>query len=315
VSYDYYRVITPRHFHFRCNARTYPALLLLSDDLTVFLAALDVYTTLVLEALESSHADVDLEDAAGKLVHALATRAARATCAGDDEVFARETRTRGLLRGDFDFANNVTAGRDFENVASAMKRSPHVALFVDAMAVRHGVFAVAVVLWHDEERALVAYRAGLGVKVELENRLGGTVGPVHFVVVLVPCRAVGDGDVAERAVKGAVGVEAEERAVLVPFGDEGVEHEARPETSLRVDSAVITAVLFVLVGADFFGAPDAFDPAVFACLLVGDAVAILAGKGELVGVALNVGCAAVHGQYMAVFCKESRHTLLRCQTL
>jgi hypothetical protein len=79
--------------------------------------------------------------------------------------------------------------------------------------------------------------------------------------------------------------------VLVPLGDKRVKHEACPETARRVDGAVVSPVFFVLVGADFFGAPDTFDPAVFAGLLVGDAVPVLASKGELVGVAFDVGCA------------------------
>jgi hypothetical protein len=52
----------------------------------------------------------------------------------------------------------------------------------------------------------------------------------------------------------------------------------------------------VLIGADFFGAPDTLDPAILACLLVGDAVAVLAGERELVGVAFDVGCAATDGK-------------------
>jgi hypothetical protein len=204
---------------------------LLSNDLPTFLAALDVHAALVLEALEPADTDVNLKHAAREFVNALAIWTAGATCAGDDKVFARETRTSGLLRGDLDFADNVTLRRDFEHVASTVQGSPHVALFVDAVAIGHSVFAVAVILWHDEERALVRDRARLGIKIELENRLGGAVGPVHFGVVFVPCRAVGDGNVAERAVEGAVGVEAKERAVLVPLGDKRVKHEACPETA------------------------------------------------------------------------------------
>jgi hypothetical protein len=70
----------------------------------------------------------------------------------------------------------------------------------------------------------------------------------------------------------------------------------------------------VLVGADLFGAPDALDPAVFAGLLVGDAVAVFAGKGELVGVAFDVGCAAMNSQNLAALCTGLRRTRWRCRT-
>jgi hypothetical protein len=169
---------------------------LFPNNLSILLSTLDIHAALVLEALETPNTNINLEHAAREFVNALAIRTAGATCAGDDEVFARETRARGLLRGDLYLSDDVTLGGDLENVASAVQSSPHVALFVDAVTIRHGVFAVTVILWHDEKGTLVRYRTRFGVKVELENRLGGAVGPVHLGVVFVPCRAVGDGDVA-----------------------------------------------------------------------------------------------------------------------
>lgn len=160
------------------------------------------------------------------------------------------------------------------------------------MAVGHGVGAVAVVVGHGEEGALVANLACRGVEVELVNRLLGTISPEHGRIALIPRRAVGDRDVAQRSGQRAVGVEAKEGAVLVPFGHERVEHEARPEAARGVDGAVVAAVFFVLGGADFGGCPDALDPAVGAGLLVGDAEAVFASEGEFGGVAFDVGGAA-----------------------
>jgi hypothetical protein len=49
-----------------------------------------------------------------------------------------------------------------------------------------------------------------------------------------------------------------------------------------------------LAGLDFLLIPYFFDPAVFAGLLVGDAVAVFAGESEFFGVAFNVGCASIN---------------------
>jgi len=102
-------------------------------------------------------------------------------------------------------------------VASTVQRSPHVALLVNAVAVWHGVIAVAVVLGHDEKRALIRYRSSLGIEIELVDGLERAVGPVHLLVALVPCSAVGDRDVAERAVEATIGVQAEQRALGTPI--------------------------------------------------------------------------------------------------
>jgi hypothetical protein len=83
--------------------------------------------------------------------------------------------------------------------------------------------------------------------------------------------------------------------VLVPVAHHGVKHEACPETTGGVDGAVVAAVFFVLAGFYFFFGPYLLDPAVFAGLLVGDAVAVFAGEGEFRGVAFDVGCAAEYG--------------------
>lgn len=68
--------------------------------------------------------------------------------------------------------------------------------------------------------------------------------------------------------------------MLVPFRDEGVEHEACPEAATGVDGAVVAAVVFVLRCGDLGGRPDALDPVVGARGLVGDAEAVFAGEGE-----------------------------------
>jgi hypothetical protein len=49
----------------------------------------------------------------------------------------------------------------------------------------------------------------------------------------------------------------------------------------------------VLVGLDLVLGPDFLDPAVLACLLVGNTEAVLAGECKFLGVAFDVGRAAV----------------------
>lgn len=186
---------------------------LLSNHNAVDLPTFDFLTTLVLEPFQPPYTNIDHEAAPRKLVDRLAIISAWSATARarDKQLCANKAGTGDLARGQLDLRDHLALRRYSQNASAIVQRSPHVSLLVDAVTIWDCVLAVLAVLGHCEEGAPVRDGAGLGVVVELVDDLVGAVGEEHGVVFLVPCCAVGDADVAERAVERAVGVETEDR--------------------------------------------------------------------------------------------------------
>ena len=118
---------------------------------------LDLFTTLELESLQSSNADIDQEAAACKSVDRLAILSAGTTTTRgrNEQLCANEARTCGLACGQPDLRNNLALGRDPQYSAAVVQCSPHVALLIDTVTVWHRVLAVLVIFGHPEERSPV----------------------------------------------------------------------------------------------------------------------------------------------------------------
>lgn len=138
-------------------------------------------------------------------------------------------------------------------MATAVQCSPHVALLVDTVTIRHCILAISVVLGHYKERPLVLDGASCRVKVESVNGLLRAVSKIHGIIVFVPGGAVRNLNIAHWSIKTAIGVQTEYSTLVAPVRYEWVEHEASPESTLRIDGSIIATELLMLVRGYLLG--------------------------------------------------------------
>lgn len=173
-----------------------------------------------------------------------------------------------------------------------MQRRPHVALFINAMAIGHRILAISIVFRHDKEGAPIRHVPRLSIVVKLVDRLERAVGKEHGIIGLIPRRTIGNRDAIQRTVQRPIRMQPKHRALITPLADQRIEHEANPEPARAVHCAIIPAVLIRLSSLNLLIRPHLLDPAVLARLAVADAVTVLSTEDELCVVAFNIGGAA-----------------------